>query len=600
MNADSDSNLRIRGQPHPPWEIPKPRGGTIPRWPQSHGAMLSLLPPRRAASWGVLILAFLVCSAGPIRAEESPAAERADEIEDVTVLPELEVKGNRVEEFGFRFNVTIRIPGTDTITVSEVWPNTAASKAGLRPGDVILKVDGKTASALRMGLRPNKLQERKWAELAAGKPTATLLLEVRAPDTKERRTLTLTIPSPAPRWGAMPWSAPEGRMPAVVSETGPLATLARDVLDHGICSMGGMYSVDGRTVVPLGYEWRIVQPSGMHRICVTQHKGKTEITLGHRSALTGDCWFLTSPAGTMDEGGGMTPKRKKEKRRSLTDEEVRARFSAELDFWLHHVGRVTGRWPFEAIPRNADATTSTGTDAAAATEVQAMRAEAFLQLPSATAEQRTLFLDALARVGLDSEGWAYTETSRGLDDVGTTTVRIDPSLPPAESPTLLKVNGKNPKKHDLEKWRTEGRAALPGLGEFPPLSSLVDVSDVRVVAEEAAAVVFELPLLASNAEFPAEKFQARFRVNKTHRGFEDFAVKLREKLTVGGVATVTDAGLEARFRVLDPKLAPQPVHLRLGGGMRVLLVKLSRSFEVTRTEFQRVVPLDAPPAKPAE
>ena len=182
-----------------------------------------------------------------------------------------------------------------------------------------------------------------------------------------------------------------------------------------------------------------------------------------------------------------------------------------------------------------------------------------------------------------------------------TTVRFDPSQPPGENHTLLKVDGKAPKADYLQQWRNQGNEALPGLGELPALSGIVDVEEVRIYSDETAAVVFELPVKASNTEFPADKFQARFRVNKTHRGFEDFSVKLRESMRVAGIAKVTDAGLEARFQTLDPGLAPQPVWLKMGGAVRVLLVKVSRSFDVTRTDFKRVVPFDEgkapPPAK---
>jgi len=114
----------------------------------------------------------------------------------------------------------------------------------------------------------------------------------------------------------------------------------------------------------------------------------------------------------------------------------------------------------------------------------------------------------------------------------------------------------------------------------------------RLIADETAAVVFELPVQAPGGAFPADKFQALFRVNKTQRAFEDFSVKLRESLRVAGVAKVTEAGLEVRFQTLDPALAPQPVRLKAGGGVRVLLVKFSRAFEATRTEFKRVVAFD--------
>ena len=99
-----------------------------------------------------------------------------------------------------------------------------------------------------------------------------------------------------------------------------------------------------------------------------------------------------------------------------------------------------------------------------------------------------------------------------------------------------------------------GRKAL---GELPPIAQLVDLDDVRVAAVERTATVFELPL-RGGGQFPAEKFQARFRVNHAHRGFEDLSVKLRESVSVATGVKFTDAGLEARFRTLDPAHPPQP------------------------------------------
>jgi hypothetical protein len=85
-------------------------------------------------------------------------------------------------------------------------------------------------------------------------------------------------------------------------------------------------------------------------------------------------------------------------------------------------------------------------------------------------------------------------------------------------------------------------------------TSVVDVKDLRAFADKTTAIVFELPLRASGAAFPADKSQAPFCVNKT--------------------------------------LAPQPAQLEVGGGVRVLLAKFSRSFETTRTDFKRGRPFD--------
>lgn len=550
------------------------------------------IPPGRRLP----LLAFTLLSAvAPLGAQE--AAYRM--LDDVTLLPAFSVKGERMEDLGVRFNITIGIPTSlNALTVAEVFPNTAAAKAGLRPGERVEKIDGKTVgltTIISVGFKPQKLQQRLWDELARGKKTVSVTMEVRAPHAKETRPVTLTLPSPAPHWGSEKWSAPEGRLPSVVKEPGPLAALAREVLDNGIWSGGYERS---------GYEWRIVQPTLGHRIWVTQQGGKTEITLERQSAESGHSRFVTSPSGAMESGWGYPPKKQKQK--AIPPEELRAQFEAEMDFWLHHVGRVTGRWPFEAlsgetavISSTAHALRSSITPTAspkesggAAGKSAAPLAAAFLKLPVATAEQQKLFSDALGKIGLDADVWAFTETLRSPTADHVTTARYDPSKPPETRSALLKVDAKEPKPAFLQQWRSEDHSALPGLGELPPLSTVVDVSDVRVFADETAAVVFELPVKASNAEFPADKFQARFRVNKTSRGFEDFAVKLREPMCAAGVAQIVDAGLEARFQALDPALAPQPVFLKMGGGVRVLLVKVSRAFEITRTDIKRVVPFD--------
>jgi hypothetical protein len=219
----------------------------------------------------LLILLFALVSGSLVVAQE--ANER--EIEDVMVLPPFRVESAPLEDFGFRIGGQFAIPGTSYLMVSEVLPNTAAAKAGLRPGELITKMDGKSVSVLSTLLKPKKLQERKWAELEAGKKSVTYSLEVHAPGSATSRTVTMVIPSPAPHWGSKTWSAPEGRLPITVKEAGPLAALAREVSDNGIWAMAVFRSVSllGAASVSeapiLGYEWRIVQPSGTHRIWVT-------------------------------------------------------------------------------------------------------------------------------------------------------------------------------------------------------------------------------------------------------------------------------------------------------------------------------------------
>ncbi|WP_146180332.1 hypothetical protein [Opitutus sp. ER46] len=83
-------------------------------------------------------------------------------------------------------------------------------------------------------------------------------------------------------------------------------------------------------------------------------------------------------------------------------------------------------------------------------------------------------------------------------------------------------------------------------------------------------------------------------MNKAQRGFEEITIKLRAAFRVAGVAKVTDVGMGIRFRTFDPALAPQPVLLRARGAASLLLLKVSRSYEVARSDFLRVDPWRAP------
>jgi len=203
-------------------------------------------------------------------------------------------------------------------------------------------------------------------------------------------------------------------------------------------------------------------------------------------------------------------------------------------------------------------------------------------------------LIGLVRTG--RAGVCDTETSHGIEDRRVLVTRVDPAKPEAERSVLLSIDGQVPTPAEVQRWRDDGGDTPRPLGELPPLASFVEVKDLRVFHDEPAAVVFELPIRSDSEEFPADKFQALFRVNKTSRAFEHIAVKLRDSFRVAGVVKVVEAGLEMRFQTLDPALAPQPVLLKAGGGVRVLLVKFSRSFEATRADFKRVMPFEeAPP-----
>jgi hypothetical protein len=574
--------------------------------------------------FALAILFFSGASVGapaePAATKEETAAEGEDdaaENDGVVSMAAYNAKADRIEDFGLRVHSALyheeRRPNLVTFwfadfapMISSVLPNTAASKAGLQPGERILKSEGQSTvggpfSTAKLG-KWYKIQKKKWAEVAAGKKNVTWTLEIESPKTNMVRTVKLVVPTPPPHWGSAIWQPPEGRSPSVVAEPGPLAECSRAVLDNGVWllvhSSAGAVLEQNTTLLSqslaTGYEWRIGnRQQGLHRIFVTQFRGRTDVILETYSPSSGTRIYLTAPSGALEKAWLRNRKGTGE----VPLEEARIGFENELDFWTTKVGKVSGRWPFEVKPgydANAIFAVLAAKDGVSPSDAPRPFAQEFLKLPAATEAQQAMFSDAYGKLGAEQDRWAYTETSRGIEDKRVTVTRVDPSKVEGERCVLLSLNGKSPTPAEVQQWRDEGGDLPKALGNIPPLTSIVDLKDLRVFKEETAAVVFELPIRNGNADFPTEKFQALFRVNKTYRSFEDIVVKMRESFRVAGVVKITEAGLQARFQTLDPAHPPQPVLLKGGGAARILLVKIARDFETTRAEFKRVEPYVAP------
>jgi hypothetical protein len=489
------------------------------------------------------------------------------------------------------------VPRAQAPFIEAILPNTAASKAGLQPGDRILKSDGRsTAMTIFSDDKWRKILAAKNAEAASGK-TVKWTLEVQRFGVGQTRTVTLILPTTPPRWGSSIWQAPEGRKPGTVTEPGPLAERCRDLLDNGIwVAVEGQFLgplLPGRSLGmwPTGYQWKIGSAAGGHVMTMTQATGRTEVVLETSSRATGRWVYRTSPSGALEKAWHFTRKKKGE----VPLEDARQGFEHELDLWATKVGRVSPRWPLELKPGydgNAIFAALAAKGGVAAPAPSRPFAEEFLKLPMANEAQRELFADAYGKLGAEPDRWAYTETSRGLENKHVSVTRVDPSKPEAEQCVLLTIDGKPPKPDDVQRWRDEGGETPKALGNIPPLASVVDLKDLRIHEENTATVVFELPIRSDSAEFPAEKFRAIFRVNKADRAFEEITIKLRENFRVAAVVKVIEAGLQVRFQKLDPAHPPQPVLLKGGGAIRFVLVKIGRDFETTRADFKRVTPFD--------
>lgn len=206
-----------------------------------------------------------------------------------------------------------------------------------------------------------------------------------------------------------------------------------------------------------------------------------------------------------------------------------------------------------------------------------------------TPDERALLDTAIARFSAEAGRWAYTQTSRDSGDKGETVLRFDPSRPDDEQWTPVKLEGKAIDDPDeIARWRQK-RAKQNR--ERRTLGELLNADGARVFADEPAALVFELPLRRDdNYRFPPEKFQVLLRVDKTSRSLGRIAVKARESFRVIGIAKVTAAELAVEFGAVAADYPPLPVRMSGGGTARIFFVPVNGSFELTRSEFQRVKP----------
>jgi hypothetical protein len=330
----------------------------------------------------VLFLSVLWCTG----AAESKAVA-PDVPGDSVQLPAYSVKGEMLEDFGFRVSPdfdAVRSKGLGRIytpVVDMVLPNTAASKAGVRPGDRIVTADGEETASGSSALRKWRgIQKKKWAEVEEGKGGVLWTLQVEVAGTWEMRTVTLRLPTPAPHWGSTVWRAPEGRTPVLVPEPGPFAERAQQVLNNGIWMIlrtsyvnGFKLPVDAAHPNFLCYQWTLWSGSTGHRIYVSQQRGRTDIILeaitkdnsssffsGITPAATPDQTlssattalatdsrtYLTSPSGVLEKAWRLP--------RSNQQEEIplglaSVGFQAEVDFWLTKVGKASPLWPLGVI-----------------------------------------------------------------------------------------------------------------------------------------------------------------------------------------------------------------------------------------------------------
>ncbi len=541
-----------------------------------------------------------------------------DENERVVMMEAFGVRANPVENFGFQVQRST-YAGRPIVQVIAVIPNTPAAKAGLKPGDTLIRSDGEPVEKIRepgfgadAAWRGFYVPPTKRALLAAGQEDVTWTLEIRShPPRGPTRTVTLTLPNPAPRWGAKIWAAPEGRAPAVVPEPGPLAARAKLIMDNGVWIMlreDLAHNLPRRSYY-YGFQWSVAEG---RTFIVSQARNRTDIIL-----QAGKTYYLSSPSGQLERVVRNEPVAQLDPWKEIALPEALPAFEKEIDFWLRKVGKVSERWPLELIgegaakPAAPAALVSPGVAPTPHLEAppspgrgpsSRVLSAHFLRLPVPTPAQRSLFDEALGKIDDDEGRWAYTEWHRDPNakkGLGQSVVRVDPSKPAAERFTLLQINGRLPTPTETANWRkiTGARKTLDALGDLPSLNSFLDLENVRIASEENGSTVFEVALRGEkDLVFPPAVMRALVRIDGERRVVERIGVATRDAVNAdlsgqGTYGVRLTAGLEIVFQTIDPTYLPQPVTLKLGGAGRVLFAKLAGlDRETTRSDFRRVVP----------
>lgn len=237
----------------------------------------------------------------------------------------------------------------------------------------------------------------------------------------------------------------------------------------------------------------------------------------------------------------------------------------------------------------------------------------------ATPDEISLFKAALKNTTVDADRWAYTETVRKKVGFGKgadgdeTVVRFDPSKPWPDQYTPLKVDGKAPSRKQLKQYRERGekrgqrmtrsaaRAAeaaaadptLPAAPEPPRRKTKelkADMEHPRVVSDQDGQIVFEVPLISTAKEIPADKFEVRAVIDKATRQVRHASVRIVESFRVKLVAKVKPGEASIDFAVVDPQYGPVMVSATGTFGGSLAFVPLNAVFSTQRTDWQRVKP----------
>lgn len=217
-----------------------------------------------------------------------------------------------------------------------------------------------------------------------------------------------------------------------------------------------------------------------------------------------------------------------------------------------------------------------------------------------------LLQDAIGKLALDTDRWAYTQTTIQKDDKGKPkseiVMRFDPSKPYGEQYQVLKIDGKEPSDSQIKKHRRMGEkrgeriekaemTGTPPPAERKSLGELMDLERATVLDENDRAITYEVPLRKEgNTRFPPEKFTVTARVSKEQKAFETVSAKLRSPIREKLVVKVSAGEGQIDFKTVDPKHPPQLHQIKGTGSGSIFFVPIGRSYEMRREDYKRVKP----------
>jgi hypothetical protein len=225
-----------------------------------------------------------------------------------------------------------------------------------------------------------------------------------------------------------------------------------------------------------------------------------------------------------------------------------------------------------------------------------------------TDDELALFREALKNAEQDQDHWAYTETVtiRGKGGLlkDEMVVRYDPSKPYEEQYLPLKIDGKEPSKRQLKKYRQKGldrgkavvRRAKDGdkakKEEEKDVTVRLDVDHPLVREAGEARVIYEIPIEGKKSPVPVDKVRIVAEIDRPARRLVQARMQVLDSFRVKAIAKVKRGDMRADFTVVDAAFPSVITHMEGDVGASILLIPLNATVTCERTDVRRVKAFD--------